>query len=55
MKKFLVKYFLYPKDEEIIFECADLETCKKAVAQWKVNEKRLKGNKIYIDSIEEKE
>jgi hypothetical protein len=35
----------------IVFEVADLETCKNAVAQWQFNEKRLKGRNIKILSI----
>ncbi len=35
----------------IVFEVADLETCKTAVNQWRVNELRLKGRKIAILSI----
>jgi len=35
----------------IVFEVADLETCKNAVAQWQANERRLKGRKIKIISI----
>jgi hypothetical protein len=37
--------------DSIIFEAADLETCKTAVAQWQRNEARLKGRIITILSI----
>jgi len=36
----------------IPIEAADLETCKQAANQWRVNEKRLKGRVITILNIE---
>jgi hypothetical protein len=54
METFLVKYIEFPAElcNEITFECADMETCKIAVNQWRVNEKRLKNKTITIKSIQ---
>ena len=56
--KFSVKYTEHPHlpelkrpIKEIVFEVADLETCKKAVAQWQRNECRLNQRHITIVSI----
>jgi hypothetical protein len=56
--KFSVKYTEHPHlpelkrpIKEIVFEVADLETCKNAVAQWQHNERRLNQRHITIASI----
>lgn len=52
--KFLVEYTQNNVECSIDFEAADLQTCKKAVNQWRAN--KLKGgrkDKITIDSISE--
>ncbi len=51
--KFLVKYTENNRNASIVFEAADLETCKNAVAQWQVNERRLMKRIITIRDITE--
>jgi hypothetical protein len=49
--KFRVTYKENSTADCIVFEAADLETVKKAVNQWRVNELRLKKRQIDIVSI----
>lgn len=50
--KFILKYtFETGPVHEIPIEAEDLETAKKAANQWRVNELRIKGKKIFLQAI----
>jgi hypothetical protein len=49
--KYNVIYIENGKRENIEFEVADLDTCRIAVNQWRVNERRLKKRIIQIVDI----
>jgi hypothetical protein len=51
MKIFNVKYVENKQNKEILCDCADLETCKTWVNQWRVHNFKQK-KKILIKSID---